>query len=83
MYIEKTGEKKEKDILIGIGAANLLILVCGLSFCAYKKTCCFKKNDIEDEGGAKEDRALFKKEFKKSHKKHAKEHLVPDFSVNA
>jgi len=32
------------------------------------------------EGGDK-DRALYKKEFKKSHKKHAKEALVPDFVV--
>lgn len=83
IYLETTGKKNERNLIIGLGATNLLILVCGVGFCASKKTCCFKKEDIEDEGGAKEDKALYKKEFKKSHKKHVKEHLVPDFSVDA
>jgi len=83
IYVEKNGKKNEHDILVGLGVANLFILVAGVGFCAYKKTLCFKKTDEVDEGGAKEDKALFKKEFKKSHKKHVKEHLVPDFSVDA
>ena len=45
---------------------------------------CYRKNSEENEGGAKEDKKLFKKVFKgKVQKKATKEEIIPTFAVPA
>lgn len=45
---------------------------------------CYRKNSSENEGGAKEDKKLFKKVFKgKTQKKATKEEIIPTFAVPA
>ena len=59
-----------------MGVVALLVVVGG----CY----CFKKKDYDAEGGAKEDKKLFKKVFKgKVQKRATKEEIIPSFVVPA
>jgi len=57
--MNKLKEKVKENsgaIAIGLGITALLVSVAGVCACKYKKTCCFKEEQL-NEGG---DRALYK-----------------------
>ena len=70
-------KSKGSAIAIALSVTAVVLVICGVGCCKYKKTCCFKEEGM-GEGG---DRETFKREIKgkNSHKVHAKESLVPTF----
>lgn len=90
-YQQNGGSGADDDKKSGGSAAGIIIgvlagvgVVGGVGYCKCAKKGCFAEKDgLENEGGERTDKSLFKKEVKSksAHKRHAKESLVPSFKV--
>merc|ERR1711916_14658 len=83
---EASLERAEKGLEMAkkAGPGGMIAIVVVALVVVVGGCYCYRKNSSENEGGAKEDKKLFKKVFKgKTQKKATKEEIIPTFAVPA